>query len=77
MKASTTSNVNFKPKWEIKTKLQRFPTRRWGHTSILKNKKLIIYGGKTGRPKEPLYQIDCDTLESQILDCPQGYPETR
>ena len=66
----------FKPKWDLKPRLQRYPTRRWGHTAVIKNKKVYIYGGKTGKSKEPLYEIDCDTLECRTIDL-QGAPESR
>ena len=76
MNNHSVDNVYRKVKWEQKPRQPRYPTKRWGHTSILKNRKLYIYGGKTGKVKDPVYQIDCDTLESVILES-QTYPETR
>lgn len=64
------------PLWEIKQKLQRYPTKRWGHTATINKNKLYIYGGKTGKAKEPIYELDLDTLESQIFDL-NGFPEAR
>lgn len=57
-----------KPIWELKPKMHRYPTKRWGHTAVVLNSKLYIYGGKTGKAKESLYQIDCDTYEAHILE---------
>lgn len=50
------------PIWEIRPKLQRYPTKRWGHTATLNKNKLYIYGGKTDKTKEPIYELDCDTF---------------
>ena len=65
-----------KPIWELKPKQHRYPTKRWGHSAVVFNSKLYIYGGKTGKGKEPLYQIDCDTYEAHILES-KGLPQSR
>lgn len=62
MKSEAIQSVFRSPKWEIKPKLHRYPPKRWGHTGVLIKNKLYIYGGKTGRLKEPLYEFDCDTF---------------
>lgn len=59
MKSDTVHSVLRSPKWEIKTKGHRYPTKRWGHTAVLNKSKLWLYGGKTGKLKEPLYELDC------------------
>lgn len=76
MKNHSVGESIFKPKWELKPRLQRYPTKRWGHTSVINQKKLYIYGGKTGKSKEPLYEIDCDTLECRTYEL-QSSPEGR
>jgi len=37
-----------------------YPSKRWGHTSVICEKSLLIYGGNhSGNPKEGIYKIDC------------------
>lgn len=55
MKSEALDSVFVNSKWELKPKLHRYPTKRWGHTSAISKNKLYIYGGKTGKVKEPLY----------------------
>lgn len=76
MKSDLNQSVFKSPKWEVKPKLHRYPTKRWGHTAVINKNKLYIYGGKTGRQKEPIYELDCDTLESTILDV-TDFPDSR
>lgn len=68
MNSETPETLFPNAKWELKPKLHRYPTKRWGHTATLLKNKIYIYGGKTGKSKESLYELDCDTLESHILD---------
>lgn len=35
------------------------PDKKMGHTAVLNKSKLWLYGGKTGKLKEPLYELDC------------------
>lgn len=76
MKSESAQTIFKSPKWEVKPKLHRYPTKRWGHTSVINKNKIYIYGGKTGKLKEPIYEIDCDTFESQIIDV-HGFPDSR
>ena len=62
MKSDSIQSVIGTPKWEPRPKLHRYPTKRWGHTGAISKNKLFIYGGKTGRSKEPLYEIDCESF---------------
>ena len=76
MKKEARINMFAKPVWEAKPKLHRYPTKRWGHTAVVIKNKLYIYGGKTGKGKEPLYEIDCETYEAHILES-TGLPQSR
>lgn len=64
------------PMWDLKPKLHRYPSKRWGHSGTVFKNKLYIYGGKTGKLKEPIYEIDLDTYECSILDV-NGFPDSR
>ena len=67
MKCVETCKVISSPRWEIKEKLSKYPSRRWGHSAVLQGKKLVIFGGKTGKTKEPVYRIDCETFEADTI----------
>lgn len=56
------------PRWEVKRKLNKYPSKRWGHTAVLYGNNLVIFGGKTGKTKEPVYSINCDTFECENMD---------
>lgn len=76
MRSDSIQSIYRNPKFEIKPKLHRYPPKRWGHTAVLNANKLYIYGGKTGKLKEPLYELDCDTFQSHIHEI-SGFPESR
>ena len=32
----------------------------------------MIFGGKTGKAKEPVYRIDCETFEADLIEAADG-----
>jgi hypothetical protein len=54
-------------KWEIRPKMTKYPSKRWGHTATIFNKKLYIYGGNLPKAKEPIYRINCENFECEQL----------
>lgn len=51
MRAETGDTISKTLKWEIKPKLQKYPSKRWGHSGVIYSNKLVIYGGSTGKHK--------------------------
>lgn len=67
MKSLESCKVITSPRWEAKNKLCKYPSRRWGHSAVLHGRNLVIFGGKTGKTKEPIYVINCDTFEGETI----------
>lgn len=62
---SVRESAQFKKlKWVPRQRGSGYPSKRWGHTAIVHDGKLLIYGGNhSGVSKEGIYKIDCQTLE--------------
>jgi hypothetical protein len=53
-----------------------YPNKRWGHTAVVHDGRLLLYGGNhTGVFKEGVFKIDCESLEGGTInfsDAPQA-----
>jgi hypothetical protein len=54
-------------KWDFRPKMPKYPSKRWGHTAIIYNKMLYIYGGNLQKAKDPIYRINCENFEGDLL----------
>ena len=71
-------NTDFrKLKWQARPRLAEYPSKRWGHSTVVHDGRLVIYGGNfASRGKEGLHTINCESLEGDCLSF-GTYPELR
>lgn len=55
----------------LKEKKLLAPSKRWGHTAVLQNDSLLIFGGNTENPPksgvEPIFKLNLRTWEFERL----------
>jgi hypothetical protein len=64
----------------LKEKKLLGPSKRWGHTAVLQNDHMLVFGGNTENPPksgvEPVFRLNLRTWEFERLDA-EGGPAPR
>jgi len=57
-----------KLKWNLRPRAENYPSRRWGHTAVIYEAQLLLYGGNSqGAGRRGIHKIQCDSLEGDVL----------
>jgi len=53
----------------LRPKMSGYPSKRWGHTAVVHDGRLLLYGGNhSGVVREGVYKIDCESLEGSSIN---------